>query len=143
MSVYKQQMAAQPPILRVDLSAATPAYRQIVDGLRAMLVAGSFDAGDQLPTVRQLAMDLGVHHNTVAEAYRELEQEGWLALARRRGAIVKDRRTPSPGKSEKESFIKRVRELAAQAISSGLSPTAVADGLVGAAREIETRSKGG
>jgi DNA-binding transcriptional regulator YhcF (GntR family) len=60
------------PILQIDLSLATPAYEQIASGLRRLLVEGAFRPGDQLPTVRRLAMDLGVHHNTVAEAYRRL-----------------------------------------------------------------------
>ena len=136
-------MPAQPPVLRVDLSSPTPAYRQIIDGLRAMLVAGAFEVGDQLPTVRQLAMDLGVHHNTVAEAYRQLEEEGWLELARKRGAIVRDRKRPTPGRDETQSFARRVRELAAHAISSGVSPQTVAAALVGAAKEITERRMGG
>jgi DNA-binding transcriptional regulator YhcF (GntR family) len=58
----------------------------IADGLRALLVHGAFKTGDRLPTVRQLAIDLTVHHNTVAQAYRLLADEGWLDLRRHRGA---------------------------------------------------------
>ena len=64
------------PILRVDLAAPRPVYEQIVSGLRALLVAGEFAPGERLPTVRQLATVLGVHHNTVAESYRVLAEEG-------------------------------------------------------------------
>jgi selenocysteine-specific elongation factor len=52
------------------LGSPVPAYRQIANAFRALLVAGSFPVGEPLPTVRQLAVDLGVHHNTIAEAYR-------------------------------------------------------------------------
>ena len=75
-------------VIRIDLASSVPAYRQIVNAIRALLVAGVFPVGDALPTVRRLAVDLGVHHNTVAEAYRVLSGEGWLDLRRRHGAIV-------------------------------------------------------
>jgi DNA-binding transcriptional regulator YhcF (GntR family) len=51
------------PILRIDLGSATPVYRQIVDSLRARLVNGAFAPGARLPTVREIAIDLGVNHN--------------------------------------------------------------------------------
>src|ERR1035438_2678242 len=79
-------MAERAPRLRIDLANPTPAYRQIVDGLRTFLVDGALHAGDLLPPVRELAFELGVHFNTVAEAYRILADEGWLDLKRRRGA---------------------------------------------------------
>jgi GntR family transcriptional regulator len=63
---------SETPVLRIDLASPTPVYRQIVDSLRALLVGGAFAPGDRLPTVREIAIDLGVHHNTVAEAYRLL-----------------------------------------------------------------------
>ena len=60
-------------------------YRQ----LRRAILDGRLRVGDQLPPVRQLGLDLGVHFNTVAQAYRELSDEGWLELKRRRGAAVR------------------------------------------------------
>jgi len=71
-------MPNELPVLQIDLASLLPASEQIVRGLRATLLAGRFRPGDQLPSVRQLAVDLGVHHNTVAGAYRQLAEEGWL-----------------------------------------------------------------
>ena len=65
-----------------------PAYRQIVDGMRILLVSGKLAPGSELPSVRRMAMDLGVHFNTVAEAYRTLAEEGWIDLRHGRGATV-------------------------------------------------------
>src|SRR5881392_167421 len=79
-------------LLRIDLKHPVPAYRQIADGMRALLVRAAFQPGDRLPTVRQLAIDLTVHHNTVAQAYRLLADEGWIELKRHRGAKVLERR---------------------------------------------------
>jgi DNA-binding transcriptional regulator YhcF (GntR family) len=130
---------ARAPVLRVDLAAPTPVYRQICDGLRPLLVSGDLAAGARLPTVRQLATDLNVHHNTVAEAYRLLAEEGWIDLRRRRGAVVMKRQAPSrPANVDKAraDFSRRVRELTAQAITAGLPPRAAARALVALSDEI-------
>lgn len=110
-----------PRTVTIDLSSPVPAYRQIADALRAQLVAGELRPGDVLPPVRQLALDLGVHFNTVAEAYRTLAEEGWLDLKRRRGALVLDRKTPVlKGSEQAEQFSRRLRELVAEVLAAGL-----------------------
>src|SRR5215475_15850220 len=103
------------PIITVDLNASVSVYRQIADAMRHLLVNGGLRPGDQVPTVRQVAIDLGVNFNTVAQAYRILEDEGWLELKRRRGATVLDRRKPAaPGKERRKQAFQRLRELTAQ-----------------------------
>jgi GntR family transcriptional regulator len=111
---------AAAPVIRIDLSQPEPAYRQITDAIRPLLVAGDLAPGDQLPTVRDLAVDLGVHHNTVAEAYRSLAAEGWLDLTRRRGATVLDRSAPAPTVENQERFLRRLRSLVAEARAAGV-----------------------
>ena len=108
--------------MRIDLASTVPAYRQIVDGIRALLVAGAFVPGDQLPTVRDLAVDLGLHHNTVAEAYRALASEGWLELGRRRGATVLTRVSPSHDPEAAARYGRRLREIVAEARAAGVRP---------------------
>lgn len=115
-----------PPVLQIDLGSAVPAYEQILSGLRALLVAGKFKAGDQLPTVRELALDLGVHHNTVAEAYRLLAVEGWLDLRRGRGATVIDRPRPDATPEAKAQLAQRLEELVAKGIAEGVPEDVVA-----------------
>jgi DNA-binding transcriptional regulator YhcF (GntR family) len=112
-------------VIRIDLDSTVPAYRQIVDALRALMVEGRLAAGDQLPTVRELALDLGVHHNTVAQAYRELAAEGWLDLRRRRGALVLQRKGPRPSAGAREEFDRHLRELVAKAHAGGLKPQTI------------------
>jgi DNA-binding transcriptional regulator YhcF (GntR family) len=114
-------------LLRIDLGSETPAYEQIASGIRAQLVSSQLQPGDPLPTVRGLAMDLGVHHNTVAEAYRLLAEEGWLDLRRGRGATVRDRPSPKPAPGAKARFAKRFEELAAKAIAEGVPRGAIAE----------------
>jgi GntR family transcriptional regulator len=113
--------------IRIDLKSTTPVYRQIADALRALVVEKKLQPGDRLPTVRELGMELVVHHNTVAQAYRELASEGWLELVRGRGAAVRDRTRPRPTKAVEANFEKRLRELIAIARSNGLDKGAIAD----------------
>ena len=124
-------------MLRIDLKSTTPVYEQIANGLRAELVAGRFGPGEKLPTVRRLAIDLGVHHNTVAEAYRQLANEGWLELKRHHGATVRERRLPRAGPEAKERFARPLRELVARALGEGLSPNTVAREMMKSARKLE------
>jgi GntR family transcriptional regulator len=128
----------QRPAIRIDLGSPVPAYRQIVNALRPLLVGGSFPVGEPLPTVRQLAIDLGVHHNTIAEAYRVLAEEGWLALRRRHGAIVLDRSRPSPPPEARSSLIQRLRELTAEAQAAGLAPRVIAESMRSVATQLAT-----
>jgi len=124
------------PAIRIDLGSPMPAYRQIANALRALLVGGSFHVGEPLPTVRQLAVDLGVHHNTIAEAYRVLAEEGWLALRRRHGAIVLDRSRPSPPPEARTSLVQRLRELTAEAQAAGLAPGVIAESMRSVAAQL-------
>jgi len=132
----------EPRVLRIDLASPQPVYEQIVSGLRAMLVAGRFGRGEQLPTVRQLAIDLGVHHNTVAESYRVLAEEGWLDLRRGRGAVVLERRGPKPNEETRQWFVLRLEELVAKAITDGVPRQAIADRMMAFAKKLVSGERG-
>jgi GntR family transcriptional regulator len=124
--------------LRIDLQSPVPVYRQIVDGLRLLLVNGDLAPGTQLPPVRRLALDLGVHFNTVAEAYRALEGEGWLEIGRRSGALVVPRTAPSPHASQTgEGFDRRLREMVAEIQARGFPKRRIARELRRLAEQLE------
>ena len=129
-------------MLRIDFSSPTPAYRQIVDGLRLLFVGGELQPGDTLPTIRTLALDLGVHFSTVAEAYRTLSVEGWLELKRRHGATVTERHNPAPAPEAQAEFGTRLRQLIAQVRAAGLAPTVIREEMELVARELSP-SRGG
>ncbi len=137
---YTIDNVAAVPILRIDLSSPEPAYRQIANGLRAFLVGGRVAPGDRLPPVRQLAVDLAVHHNTVAEAYRQLAQEGWLELVRGRGAVVLERRRPAASESSRREVLQRLGELLAAAEGEGVEPIWLAERLEELASEVRSRA---
>jgi GntR family transcriptional regulator len=113
-------------ILRIDLNHPVSVYRQIADGMRILLVSAAFQPGDRLPTVRQLAIDLAVHHNTVAQAYRLLADEGWLELKRHRGAKVLERHARRATAASQENFSQRLRELMARAMADGVDAKTIA-----------------
>src|SRR4051812_13124000 len=75
--------------LTVDLASSTAPFEQVRTQLAALVAQGALAPGTRLPTVRQLAADLGLAANTVARAYRELEADGVLATYGRRGTFVR------------------------------------------------------
>ena len=113
--------------IRIDLNSQIPAYRQIVDAIRVLLVDGALPPGSDLPSVRRLAMELGVHFNTVGEAYRALAEEGWLDLRHGRGAAILARGSPENASPERvREFQVQLRNLVAQMRSSGVPPARIA-----------------
>jgi GntR family transcriptional regulator len=98
--------------LSIDSRDATPIYAQIEQGLRAAIATGRLETGDQLPTVRQLAVDLSVNANTVARVYAELERAGVLETRRGVGSFVAVGRTEARPAGEKarklRAFVTRV-----------------------------------
>jgi len=123
--------------IRYDPQSGVPAIRQITDNLRILLVEERLKPGAQLPSMRRLAMELGVHFSTVAEAYRELAAEGWLDLQHGRGATVLARSAPSiRRKAWLDEFRDRLRGLIAQTRADGAPGDEVAEELRTAAKEI-------
>ena len=82
--------------IRVDATLKTPLYRQLVDAVAERILDGSLADGVQLPSVRELAMELRINPNTVARAYRELENDGFVTSQRGKGVFV----SFSPASSE-------------------------------------------
>lgn len=122
----------------IDLGSGIPAYRQVADAFRARLVGGELKAGDHLPPIRGLAIELGVHFNTIAEGYRVLASEGWIELKRRRGALVLDRPRPArPRAGATGDFSRRLREFIASVRSEGLPAATVARELRQMAESME------
>jgi len=75
-------------IIEIDPGAGAPPYEQICTQVVAAIRGGALPVGARLPTVRQLAGDLGLAVNTVAKAYKQLESEGHVATRGRNGTVV-------------------------------------------------------
>ena len=121
---------AGAPLVAINLSSPTPVYRQIAHDLRRHLVEQRLKPSDLLPPIRQLALDLGVHFNTVALAYRLLADEGWLELKRRRGAAVIARNAPRPvDRREVDGLLRQLAQIAAQLRGAGMSSRQISSAL--------------
>ena len=75
-------------VIRIGQSDEVPIYLQIRDQIIEGIARGELSSGDSLPSVRQLAADLGINLHTVNKAYSVLKQEGFLRVDRRRGAVI-------------------------------------------------------
>ena len=112
-------------MIRIDLDSPRPLEEQIVGSLRQAMAQGSIGPGAELPSVRQLAGDLGVHWNTVARAYRRLADEGVLVVRRGRGAVIRGDRRASV-RAAKNSVRDQVTDAIAAGLVGGLSREEIA-----------------
>ena len=81
-------------LVKLDFRSGEPIYSQIVAQIRQMVAAGGLKPGDQLPTVRQMATDLSVNFNTVARAYRQLDEAGVISTQQGRGTYILEQPVP-------------------------------------------------
>ncbi|MEW6744195.1 MAG: GntR family transcriptional regulator [Planctomycetota bacterium] len=114
---------------RIDLKSGVPIYRQIIEQVKFGIARGDLQPGDQLPTVRQLAVDLSINPNTVIRAYRELEIEGVLETHQGSGTFV-GQRVPEIDSLERRRMLDQIlTEMLARASSYGFSLEDVLEGL--------------
>ena len=92
-------MANKKLILQIDFRSGLPIYTQIVNQIQSQIVSGIIKPGDQLPTVRALAEELRVNFNTVARAYRILDEARIISTQQGRGTYITEK--PPPNVSEK------------------------------------------
>ena len=78
-----------PAIFTIDPRSGVPIYLQLIDQVKRSVAVGVLAAGEQLPTVKQLAVDLTINPNTVARAYRDLERDEVIETAPGRGSFVR------------------------------------------------------
>jgi GntR family transcriptional regulator len=98
---------------KLDLHSGVPVYRQIIDQVLGGISAGILKPSDQLPTVRQLAVDLAINPNTVVRAYRELEIREVLVTQQGTGTFITDKK---PAKNDLERQ-RRVAQLAGELLA--------------------------
>jgi GntR family transcriptional regulator len=117
-----QRQPARPAFrFALDLHSGMPVYRQLIDQVRAGVASGSLTAGDQLPTVRQLAVDLAINPNTVLRAYRELELGGMLETHQGTGTFVAKKKPEKNGAERERQLTQMAGEFAARAGAAGFT----------------------
>src|ERR1700722_4868107 len=106
---------------QLDLHSGMPVYRQIIDQVRGGIASGLLAAGDQLPTVRQLAVDLAINPNTVLRAYRELELGGMLETPQGTGTFISEKKINRNNAERERQLGQLAGEFAARAGAAGFT----------------------
>jgi GntR family transcriptional regulator len=107
--------------VRLDPHSGVPVYRQIIDQVTGGMAAGALGAGDQLPTVRQVAVDLEINPNTVVRAYRELEIRGVLETQQGTGTFISHQKVKRDDVERQRQLAQLVGEFVARAGANGFS----------------------
>jgi GntR family transcriptional regulator len=112
---------SEPFQISLETASGVPVYRQIIDKVMGGIAAGVLTAGSQLPTVRQLAVDLAVNPNTVLRAYKELEIRGVVETQQGSGTYVSDVKVERDEAENQARLNRLAGEVAARAGAEGFS----------------------
>ena len=104
-------------MIHLDYRDVRPIYSQIEGGIRDQILAGVLRPGDKLPSVRELAATLTINPNTIQRAYRDLEQQGWIATVSGKGCFVCDN-TPQ---REKDPLLTQFDQAAKALLDLGMT----------------------
>ena len=121
--------------LQLDLHSGMPVYRQLIDQVRGGIASGMLAAGDQLPTVRQLAVDLAINPNTVVRAYRELELGGLLETHQGTGTFIGTQKMKRPDAQRERQLAQIVGDCVSRAGAAGFTVDDLIEALRGLATE--------
>ena len=122
----------------IDRTSPLPVYVQLAEQIRLLVRRGALNAGDPLPTVRELAVSLGINANTVTRVYRDLQQEGVLRLERGLGTFVQRRQSETTlVDRDYQRIVKRTRELVEMCRASGLTARELAQLVDGLWKEVD------
>jgi len=120
---------------QLDLHSGVPVYRQVIDQVRGGIAAGSLTPGDQLPTVRQLAVDLAINPNTVVRAYRELELGGLLETHQGTGTFISTQKMQGTDAERERQLAQIVSDCVSRAGAAGFTVDDLMEELRGLASE--------
>jgi GntR family transcriptional regulator len=110
----------QRMMIVIDMESETPIYQQLVNNIIEGIAKGALAAGEDLPSVRALAADLGINLHTVNKAYQQLKQEGYIQIHRQKGVVVLPPEARVMDEQGREKMNRELRLIAAQAICKGL-----------------------
>jgi len=108
-------------VFAIDAKSGVPLYRQIIEQVKFAIGRGDLQPGDQLPTVRQLAVDISINPNTVIRAYRELEFEGLLDTQQGSGTFVSENQPEMDAIERQRMLDQIVTELLARTSGYGFT----------------------
>ena len=130
-------------MIRVDATSFVPIYEQIKQGIVRLVATGRLKVGEPLPSIRDLAAEIIVNPNTVARAYRELEQDGLVSTQKGRGSFVADRARLDVDRDIKAHLGQALDEAIAEARRYDLDSGAIRELFEDRLRRAGSRKKGG
>ena len=114
---------------RLDGHSGVPVYRQLIDQVQGAIASGALKSGDQLPTVRLVAVELAINPNTVLRAYREMEIRGILDTQQGTGTFIGDRPAEQSNERRERQVAQLVSEFVSRAGAAGLTVDELIDAL--------------
>lgn len=114
---------------QLNTQSGVPVYRQLMDQVQGALAAGRLMPGDQLPTVRQVAVDLAINPNTVVRAYREMEIRGFLETQQGTGTFIAEQVVERDSRVRDRQLEQLVTEMIARAGANGFTLTELMNAL--------------
>jgi len=126
---------------RLDQHSGVPVYRQLIDQIQGGIASGTLAAGAQLPTVRQVAVDLAINPNTVLRAYRELEIRSVLDTQQGTGTFIAERQPKRDNLERERKLDQLAGEVAARAGAAGFTIQEVMEALRDRIPEPEKRKR--
>jgi DNA-binding transcriptional regulator YhcF (GntR family) len=130
-----QQELSRQFRFQLDLHSGMPVYRQIIDQVRGGIASGLLTSGDQLPTVRQLAVDLAINPNTVVRAYRELEFGGLIETHQGTGTFISAQKMKRADAERERQLAQIVADCVSRAGAAGFTVDELIEELRGLASE--------
>lgn len=136
------QIEVQAFSFRLDAHSGVPIYRQLIDQVQAAIASGALKVGVQLPTVRQVAVDLAVNPNTVMRAYREMEIRELLDTEQGTGTFIADKKVEYSKHERNQKLGQLVGEFVSRAGAAGFTVSDLMEELRGSARSQHKGKEG-
>jgi len=130
-------------LIKVDMRGFVPLYEQVKAEIRRLAALGAVKPHDPLPSIRELAAEILVNPNTVARAYRELEQEGLIYTQKGRGSFLSARRAQDMGRDIEAHLNRKMDEAVREIRKFGLSPAEVRKLFADSLRRFEENGRRG
>ena len=126
--------------MRISLNhhSGDPLYRQVVEAIRLRIAKGEFEAGEQLPSIRDLAAQLQINSRTVVKAYEELDRAGLVVMQQGRGVFVASNRAALPANERRKRLRELTVKLLVEARQVGSNLDEVIEIIHETAKELET-----
>lgn len=128
-------------LFQIDSRSNKPIYEQIMDSVKENVVKDFLKAGDELPSVRRLAMELSVTPNTVAKAYRELERERVIEVIRGKGTYISSEYQPRRDEEKMKEIEKNITTNIVELAYMGLSKQEIVDIVVKIFESVKKEEK--